>query len=507
MMTAQSLLPGYSLDKLLEGFSHSGNANGINITGLTTDSRKVTSGDLFFAFVTGGVSNVSYINAAISAGAKAILVEDNELPDPYLCPVSLFRIKNLHEKIGIIASRFYQHPSSDLTIVGVTGTNGKTSVSHLLTQCLDMLSGHNCGLIGTLGYGPLDKLVPGLNTTPEPVTLQALLADMRDRKFRHVVMEVSSHGLDQYRTAGVEFDLAVFTNLSRDHLDYHKSMENYAFAKQRLFTDYNIRKQVINVDDDFGSRLYEETFSSIEKVATTLDVKKLKTTNKYPNLVYGEVVSTQAGGMKIFVDTPWGKSQLLTSFVGKYNVHNLLSVLSSLCLLGHNFDDAMSVLSRCKNIPGRMEFIGNSTTPRVVVDYAHTPDALEHVLSTLKPVCTGNLHCVFGCGGDRDSGKRPLMAAVAERYSNIITITSDNPRNEDPGKIIQEIYSGITDKKKVNIEIDRKTAIHNAIGKAKVNDIILIAGKGHESYQEITGTRYPFSDQKIAAQFLEKLHD
>lgn len=502
MMTAKSLISSFPLESLLAGIVDKALVRGINVTGIATDSRKVKSGDLFIACIVGDVSNISYINDAIKAGASVVLVDERQLPDPSLCPVPLFRTKELVKKIGVIADRFYQHPSADMKVVGVTGTNGKTSVSHLLAQCLNDLSEKDCGLIGTLGYGSLGNLVPGPNTTPEPLTLQALLADMRDQKFRKVVMEVSSHGLDQYRVVGVKFDLAIFTNLSRDHLDYHKTQRDYAISKQRLFHEYEIKKHVINIDDEIGKIIFNELPENVQKIACTLEADKYNSSLKKEDLILGKVIDIQPDGMTIEIHSPWGEGILSTQFMGEFNVRNILSVLSALCLLGYSFDEAISRISHCKNIPGRLESFGNDSTPKVIVDYAHTPDALEQVLATLKSACAGKLYCVFGCGGDRDPGKRALMAAVAEKFANFITITSDNPRNEDPEKIIKDIYAGISNSKNVEIEIDRATAIGKTIRKASINDIVVIAGKGHEDYQEIAGVRRPFSDQQIARKIL-----
>lgn len=502
MMNAKSLISGCPLESLLEGIVDKFPVTGINITGIATDSRKVTSGNLFIACIVGSVSNIQYINDAVKNGAVAVLIDENELPEPCICSVPVFRTKELVKKIGIIADRYYQHPSSDIRVVGVTGTNGKTSVSYLLTQCLETSSENGCGLIGTLGYGRINNLVPGPNTTPEPITLQALLADMRDRKLREVVMEVSSHGLDQYRVTGVRFNLAIFTNLSRDHLDYHKTLQDYAASKQRLFNEYGIKKHVINIDDELGKKIFNELPDDVEKAGCTLENHIYESEHNKEDLVYGKVIDINPGGMKVEIYSPWGKGILSTQFIGIFNLRNILSVLSALCLMDFSFNEALALVSRCKNIPGRLETFSANNFPTVAVDYAHTPDALEQVLSTVKSVCQGNLHCVFGCGGDRDAGKRPIMAAVAEKYADYITLTSDNPRYENPAKIIEDMFAGITSKKNVYIEVNRKTAIENTISRAGVNDIVLIAGKGHENYQEINGTRLPFSDQQITKDIL-----
>jgi len=502
MMAAYTLPSGYSLGLLLKDVVNSSSIDDIHVTGITTDSRKVNPGDLFIAYRIGEQSSVPYIADAVKAGASAVITDAGALPEIYPCPVPLYRVSELYKFIGILADRFYDHPSSDMTVIGVTGTNGKTSVSHLLAQSLSDDHEKMCGLIGTLGYGTIDKLIPGSHTTPEAVALHALLTGMRDQKIKQVVMEVSSHGLDQYRIKGVEFDLAVFTNLSRDHLDYHQSMEAYADTKRRLFTDYSIGKAVINMDDQFGMKLMAELPQDIESIAYTLNMDTYHKYQEKYQMVYGEIIPDSSGSIKMELQTPWGKSFLPSGLSGRFNASNLLACLSSLCLLDFTLKDAITALSSCKGIPGRMETFGGNNQPRVVVDFAHTPDALEQVLSALKTSGDGKLYCVFGCGGDRDKGKRPLMGAVTEKFADEIVITSDNPRFEEPAAIIKDILAGINNQDHVMVEIDRERAIQNIIKSASPGDVILIAGKGHENYQELAGVRRPFSDQDVVRKTL-----
>jgi UDP-N-acetylmuramoyl-L-alanyl-D-glutamate--2,6-diaminopimelate ligase len=501
MMTAQSLPTGYPLNVLLKDLVETTIVGDVYVSGLATHSRKTQPGDLFIAATIGGNSGIIYINDAVKAGACAVVVEAGALPDPYLCPVPLYRIQNLWAKTGIIADRFYRHPSSAMTVIGVTGTNGKTTVSHLLAQSLTTPDKGACGLIGTLGYGTPDNLAPGPNTTPEPVTLHALLADMRDRNIRQVVIEVSSHGLDQQRIAGIEFDMAILTNLTRDHLDYHITPENYAAAKRRLFTDYQISQAVINLDDDFGSSLAGEV--KAEVAGYTLRPRSERGAKRKHPVMSGTIVACEEGNMHVEVDSPWGSALLVSPLLGRFNAYNLLACLSALCLLGHPLDYAVSRLSACRRIPGRMEYFGGNRQPLVVVDYAHTPDALEQVLETLKSTCRGKIYCVFGCGGDRDQGKRPLMGTITERYADQIILTSDNPRSENPDLIIKDILGGIQNSGQVTVVLDRAAAIAYAVKAAGENDIVLIAGKGHEDYQEIAGRRLPFSDQQVVRKLLE----
>jgi len=500
-MAAKSLSPGYPLSALLRNLVEVPIAAEVYVNGLATHSGKVRKGDLFIAPVPGSSGGISYLNEAVKAGACAVVAETGTLPDPCLCPVPLYRIRNLYTKIGIIADRFYRHPSSAMTVIGVTGTNGKTTVSHLLAESLTESGKGVCGLIGTLGYGTIDNLLPGPNTTPEPVVLQGLLAGMRERNIRQVVMEVSSHGLDQHRTTGVEFDLAILTNLSRDHLDYHMNTENYAAAKRRLFTDYQIDQAVLNLDDVFGNSLFATL--KAEVVGYTLNPLVAGEQQGKRPVVAGTITASGKGKMHVEVDSPWGRTTLASPLLGRFNAYNMLASLSALCLLGHPLELAASRLSLCRSIPGRMEYFGGDRQPLVVIDYAHTPDALGQALETLKDTCHGKIHCVFGCGGERDQGKRALMGAVAERYADSIILTSDNPRSENPDLIIREILAGIKNSATVTIEPDRKTAIAGAIQAAAPGDVVLIAGKGHETCQEIAGKRLPFSDQQIVRTLLE----
>ncbi len=503
MMAVMSKTNGFPLSILLQGIVSETSFSDVDVTGIAIDSRKVIEGDLFIACRSGQRSAIPYINAAVNAGASAVVAEAGNLPESLKCSVPLLCVKDLHTKTGIIADRFYGHPSADMTVIGVTGTNGKTSVSHILAQSLSDSNQIVCGLIGTLGYGSINNLIQGLNTTPDPITLHHLLADMRDQKIDHVVLEVSSHGLDQHRIAGVDFDLGIFTNLSRDHLDYHGDMKNYANAKRRFFTDYKIRKVVVNLDDNFGRSLIKDLGKDVQIIAYTLGADTNLKLDKNMSVVSGKIISNRSDKLQLKVNTPWGEGCLSTHLFGNFNAYNLLAVLSAMCLLNYPLDQALLRLSQCRNIPGRMERFGGGRHPQVVVDYAHTPDALEQVLQTLKEQCQGTLYCVFGCGGERDRGKRSQMGAVAEQYADIVVLTSDNPRNEDPDVIIQEILSGIQKHDQLTINGDREGAITSTITAARKKDIILIAGKGHENYQEIRGVRHFFSDQQIVRRVLE----
>ena len=502
MMAVKKSISGCSIKLLLNGFVDSSSLPDIVINGLSSDSRKIKPGYMFVIQSVYGQSNLAFINDAVRNGAIVVIADVDLFPETFLCQVPVVRIKDLHKKTGEIASRFYGNPSDHMSVIGITGTNGKSTVSHLLARSLTDSGRGECGLIGTLGYGPFGRLTPGANTTPEAVTLQSLLAEMRCENIRQAVIEVSSHGLDQYRVAGVKFDMAVLTNMSRDHLDYHSTFENYAIAKQRLFTDYPISKAVVNIDDQFGLGLIKKLPETVKSIGYTLDKNKRGEFSDSLMVVSGTIKNISLGEMTMDIDSPWGSGLLTTELFGRFNAYNLLAALSALCLFDILFEDAIKRLSQFKNISGRMECFITGNSPYVVVDYAHTPDALEQALSVLRPICTGKLICVFGCGGDRDKGKRPEMGTIVNHYADSIFLTSDNPRHENPDIIIQDIAQGISRNASVTIEPDRESAIRNAIMSASSADIILVTGKGHEDYQEISGIRKPFSDQKIVADCL-----
>ncbi len=481
------------------------------ILDLTADSRKVATGSLFLAYPGGSQDGRAYIEQAINAGATAIFWEKNcSEPPPFkwldTWKVENLGIENLKQKTGEIAAAFYLHPSKKCTMVGVTGTNGKTSVSQWVAQCLTWL-GQKSAVVGTIGNGFVDAQQNAVNTTPDAILLQKMLANFVHEGAQAVAMEVSSHGLDQGRLNGTHFDIAVLTNLSRDHLDYHQTMEAYAAAKQKLFDWPNLKLAVMNRDDDFGRTLIK-------------DAQK----NNRPFLSYGIAPSTFveatheicASDLKLFensiamhVHTPKGDGELQANVIGEFNAYNLLAVLGVLLGMQFKLQEALAAIAHIHPVVGRMQQCGGGKQPLVVVDYAHTPDALEKVLDTLRKQLpkennTAELVCVFGCGGERDAGKRPLMGKVVAEHADVMVVTSDNPRSEDPQKIIQQIVEGLS--RPVVVEVDRERAILQAIRHADAGDIVLIAGKGHEQYQETLGVRNPFSDASIAKLALEKFH-
>ena len=498
MMSVENLTYSQTFSQLLQGLADVASQDDVKVTGITSDSRAVNTGDLFIAYKNTDI--MAYVNSAIDAGASAIVIEREQLPDipKYSAPV--IALPQLQAQAGLIAARFYKHPSHDMNVIGVTGTNGKTTVSYLIAQALDIKNPGKSGLVGTLGYGPFNDICKGPNTTPEPVALQNTFANLQQEKIDAVAMEVSSHGLKEYRVTGVEFDIAVFTNLSRDHLDYHQTMENYATTKRRLFSDYLIRKAVINLDDAFGRELIEEFQNKIELVGYTL---KPSSENKLPT-VSANIVSCNASGMALQVNSPWGEGTLNSVLIGEFNASNLLASLSAICLSGMPLAETLTALSKCSSVPGRMESFRQEGMPSVIVDYAHTPDALEHVLKDLQSQSSGKLICVFGCGGDRDQGKRAEMGGIAEALAAHIFLTNDNPRHESAEAIIEDIISGIKDHACFTKELDRRNAIMAAIDSASSNDVVLIAGKGHEDYQEIAGVRHPFSDRSIVQEIMNQ---
>lgn len=466
------------------------------ITGLTQDSRSVNPGDLFFAVSGTKQDGKQFIDDAIQNGAAAILIDDAMVGKGAQRrdhQIPIIAIPNLTAKIGHMAARFYHNPSHHMQVIGITGTNGKTSCSHFLAEALEM-SGQICGIIGTVGYGLYKKLQPAELTTPDAITIQRLLAEFKQAGARYVVMEVSSHSLVQHRVAGVEFSIGVFTNLTREHLDYHGDMESYAQAKRQLFATPGLRYAVLNADDPYGEIWQQELANSLTVNTYTLQQSK----NAHGQLaqVYVHHAQFNNAGITASVHTPWGEGVLHNSqLIGQCYLSNLLAVLTVLGILGIPLQTILADLARVHSVPGRMEKFSNGKKPLVVVDYSHSPDSLEQALRTLRECCRGQLWCVFGCGGDRDSGKRPMMGKIAERYADKLVVTDDNPRNEDRRQIVLDILQGLQNPTAAVVEHDRRRAIAHAISCAAVEDIVLIAGKGHETYQIVGTEKLPFSDR------------
>jgi UDP-N-acetylmuramoyl-L-alanyl-D-glutamate--2,6-diaminopimelate ligase len=465
---------------------------------ISADSRSVRAGDAFAAFPGTHADGRAFIADAIARGAGSVLWEargfhwngDRSVPN--------LGVDDLRAKLGYIADFIYGSPSRDLWVAGVTGTNGKTSCSHWIAQCLEAC-GRESAIVGTLGSGLVGALEPARNTTPDVAVVHEMLARFRDAGARAVAMEVSSHGLDQGRVNGVAFDVALFTNLTRDHLDYHGTMAAYGAAKAKLFAWPGLAACVINTDDTFGQGLADATRARGQRVITY-------------GLSNADIVATTIamtpGGLELSVATPWGRGEVDTSLVGAFNASNLLAVIGVLGAAEIALPDALAALARVTAPPGRMQRFGGGGKPLVVVDYAHTPDALEKALIALRPAVPrgGELACVFGCGGERDPGKRAPMGRIAATLADRVTVTSDNPRGEDPTAIAEAVVAGIreTDNRRWSIELDRAIAVARAVADAKWGDVVLVAGKGHEDYQELAGTRVAYSDAEAASAALAR---
>ena len=461
--------------------------------GLQLDSRKVQRGDLFLA-VPGDVHDGrQFIEQAVANGAAAVVAEAPVAGFVDELPVPLVEIPELRFDVGSLAARFFCHPSRDLHMVGVTGTNGKTTTSRLVAQ-LGRSLGKSCGVIGTLGATLDDSVVGSANTTPDPVSLQRQLALWRDQGVFAVSMEVSSHALVQGRVNGVEFETAVYTNLSHDHLDYHGSMDAYGRAKLQLFASEGLRHAVVNLDDDFAPQVLAAIGEGVRVITYS--------TCGADADVRVENTSFEGTGVEGELLTPWGRGRFASPLPGEFNLANLAAAVTAVVLAGEDLLAVLEAVSRLQPVPGRMQVIPNNLGIQVIVDYAHTPDALEQVLASLKAHIGGELVTVFGCGGDRDRAKRQVMGRVASQFSDRVVVTSDNPRSEDPGAILADIASGCSGN--FTLVVDRAEAIARAINEARPGDCVLIAGKGHEDYQIIEGERRYFSDAEQALDALAR---
>jgi len=498
MMALTNRSYGTSLQALLQGIVDTECTH--SVTGINLDSRLVSAGDLFLACRGEQHDGAHYIKDAIAAGAVVVAADADALSpaESRSFSVPVIPVKALRSLAGKIIERFYDYPSHDLDIVGITGTNGKTSVAYMLARALMAYQEKEVGSIGTLGYGPISNLQDGPNTTPDPLTLHRLFSELRNESINSVVMEVSSHALHQGRVSGVDFNIGVFTNLSRDHLDYHVDMQRYAEAKSRLFLSENMQFAVLNADDEYGQQLQTELQKKLPVVSYGL-VRQFS----------DEVLKTQAvvrknttNRLELDIRSPWGRGVLQSNLNGRFNAGNLLASLSVLCLLDVPFEQALEKLAQLDQVPGRLEYFRHKNSARIFVDYAHTPDALKQALLGLRAQEVGRLFCIFGCGGGRDPGKRPEMGQIAEQYADRLILTSDNPRGEDPQAIVDDIMAGLVDFEKVAVQLDRAAAIRSTILAADQSDIILIAGKGHETYQEIAGQRRPFSDRQLVRNVL-----
>ena len=466
------------------------------ITGLVQDSREVKPGDAFVAIAGFGAHGLHFVDAAREAGAAAVLYEP-PAPADLPAPADAIPVVGLRARMGRMADSFHGHPSAAMTTVGVTGTNGKTSTVQLLAQAWT-LRGQKAGTVGTLGSGVYPEIVPTGFTTPLVLRMHALLAELRDEGAAAVAMEVSSHALDQGRVDGVHFDVAVFTNLTRDHLDYHGDMARYGAAKARLFDWPGLRAAAVNLDDAFGRELFEAVGGKVRALG-------FSSRGAAGAAVRAEELVLDGTGIRFLLHAGGQAHPVRSPLLGRFNVDNLLGVATTLFALGMAPALIAETLSQLVPVDGRMNRLGGEGgAPLVVVDYAHTPDALEQTLASLRAHTAGTLTCVFGCGGERDTGKRPQMAAIAERLADRVIVTDDNPRNEDGDAIVADILAGITDSARVAVQRDRAAAIAHAIAGAGPDDVVLIAGKGHEPYQDVGGVKLPFEDAAVARDCLRR---
>jgi UDP-N-acetylmuramoyl-L-alanyl-D-glutamate--2,6-diaminopimelate ligase len=493
------LLEGVEVTKLFElTYGHFLATGDIDVHGIQYDSRKVGRGDCFVAMRGVGTDGHKFVEAAIERGAKVVVLEqDATLPDSYFMHTHVAKVvvPDSRRALALMSANYFGHPSRELTIVGVTGTNGKTTTTHLITAILKA-AGQRVGLIGTIEYRIGDDVIPASHTTPESLELNELLARMLKSGCQSVSMEVSSHALHQSRVYGLDYDVAVFTNLTQDHLDYHGTMEEYFNAKKLLFdTLSGDAVAVTNCDDDFGMKIVSATRGRTISygVAEKTDVRATD-------------IRISLEGTSVNIRSGNQESTLTSPLVGRFNVYNILAAYSTGIALGHSHETIAAGISSVKNVRGRFERVISPGGWTAIIDYAHTPDALEKCLRTIHDVLPkkdrGRIITVFGAGGDRDQTKRPLMGKIAGSLSDLAIVTSDNPRTECPQHIIDDIVRGIPHEATVVQEVDRRTAIHTALRQARSGDVILVAGKGHEDYQVIGKEKIHFSDREIVEDFI-----
>ena len=461
------------------------------VTGLALDSRRIVAGDCFIALAGTREHGIRHAAAAVAAGAVAVLTEDLDILPALGVPV--VRVDGLRGHVGDIAARFHGHPARGMQVIAVTGTNGKTTVAHLCADALQRLHGTSA-YFGTLGSGFFDALAPTLNTTPDPLSLQCELARLFARGCRHVALEASSHALEQGRLNGLEIGVAIFTGLGHDHLDYHRTLANYGAAKARLFSHVGLHTAVINAADEYAQTIARAVTPGVRtwRYSARRDGPPAEVTTV-------EAEST-ATGSRLRVRTPVGDVDISSALIGDFNLENLLAALAGLLAIGTPAVVAAAALSAARPVRGRLELAARQ--PCVYVDYAHGPDSLERVLAALRRLCHERLICVFGCGGDRDASKRPLMGEVAERGADVVFVTSDNPRSENPAAIAAAIVGGMRQPECARVVLDRRAAIRDALQLASARDIVLVAGKGHETTQATGDSVTPFDDVRVVRECL-----
>lgn len=479
---------------------------------LTNDSRDVNCGDVFCAIIGSQQSGAGYIKQAINAGAIIVLSECSEAQDhgdvnwnaatesgKSIAIVSFYQ---LNFNLFALAKAYYQQPQQQLTLIGVTGTNGKTSTSQLIATLLDA-SGNSCAVIGTNGAGNINnikKLTPLVNTTPGATKLCQLLAQFVDEKIDYVAMEVSSHALSQRRVTSDIYPLAVFTNLSRDHLDYHETMANYAQAKRQLFAANNQQVSILNGDDEIA----QQWLTDWPKNQKVMVYGRSISTTDNPLFAKAENIEVHAGGVSFLLNSHKGSIQITSKLIGDFNIDNLLAAISVLIIEKHALEQIAALVKNLQPILGRMESFSSEGLATAVVDYAHTPDALKKALQACRQHCEGDLWVVFGCGGDRDKGKRPLMGNIAETFADRVIITNDNPRNEDPKTIVDDIIKGCQMTSKITVNLKREEAVLSTLAAAKPEDMVLLAGKGHEDYVIIGDQQFAYDERNIVNAFYQK---
>ncbi len=492
-MTLKDLIQGVEIKHVL-------GSEDIEIPAICYNSKEVRNGSLFAAIRGEKTDGHQYIESAVKSGAKALLLE--EIPEIFFNGVSIIQVENTKSALADISANFFNHPTKELTLVGVTGTNGKTTITYLLESiCQEW--GKKTGVIGTVDYRFSGSRIPSVSTTPESLDLMSLFRDMRNSAVQIVVMEVSSHALDRKRVFGCHFDVAVFTNLSQDHLDYHGTMENYFEAKKKLFSEV-LRKSekrdkfsVINIDDPYGKEIAREAAGKIVPYSILNSEG-----------VYVEKSNITPEGIHTILNTPWGKVEINSKLFGKHNLYNILAAVSTALSLGVEVDVVKRAISRMAGVPGRLDRVENPFGITILIDYAHTPDALRNVLMAVKPFTQRKLILVFGCGGDRDPIKRPIMGRIGRDLSDVLIVTSDNPRTENPEQIMDQIEKGVLgagSQEKPYFRItDRRDAIRNAIEIAQRGDTVLLAGKGHENYQILGTEKIPFDDKEVAERIIRE---
>ena len=493
-----------------------GNAATINISGLNLDSRAIKPGDVFIALVGARLDGRQFIAKAIESGAAAIFVEADKQWQGinWINVVPVIAVEKLSQQASLIAGRFYSHPSQACRLIGVTGTNGKTTCTLLVAQLAALLSRHEkntAGVVGTLGYGilnansvaPLSQQINAVQstglTTPDPVNLQRILADLVAQKAKTIAIEVSSISLVLGRVAALQFDTAIFTNLTQDHLDFHGDLTSYAKAKEQLLNHPSLKHAIVNADDVWAKSLLNKIPAGVDAISFSVSDSSAD--------IYLSNLQLTASGSTAKIHSPWGEAGLASPFIGRFNLSNLLAVIAAICVSGEKFQTVINLVPQLLAAPGRMQGVSlddSSQDIQVFVDYAHTPDALENSLRAIREHTSARIWAVFGCGGDRDKTKRPLMGAVAEKYSDYVIITNDNPRTEEPSAIAADIIRGLKNPNGCLVIADRAQAIDFAVQQAKAGDLVLIAGKGHEDYQIFAEQTISFSDTKQARLALQR---